>query len=167
MLIAEVAQSAVNRARLRNRSYCPSDFSEADALSALSPGKVENRRESMCYARRGVLSVVLCVSLFLALPAVAVTLRPAATSRGFIAASKSVNTEAAGIFFSGSFGYSVGSGQAHLMAQTVTNPNGSASGPLRFSLWWTPNGPYPSAGSNTAQYVITPSLAPGASVNNI
>ncbi|HEV7572010.1 MAG TPA: hypothetical protein VGQ21_10985 [Thermoanaerobaculia bacterium] len=79
-----------------------------------------------------------------------------------------MHTEDAGIFFSGSFGYSVGSGQARVKADNVTNPNGTASGQLRFSLWWTPNGPYPSAGgTNTAQYVFTQSLAAGQSMSNI
>ncbi|HEV7428279.1 MAG TPA: hypothetical protein VGQ46_18130 [Thermoanaerobaculia bacterium] len=121
----------------------------------------------MSYARRGVLAFSVLFTAVVTQSSFAATLRPQATSRGLIVGSKSVHTEAAGIFFSGSFGYSVGGGQAHLTAQTVTNPNASASGPLRFSLWWTPNSRYPSAGSNTAQYVFTPSLAPGASVNNI
>jgi hypothetical protein len=122
----------------------------------------------MSYARRGVLASIVFFIAFLAVPSFAATLHPKATSRGMIVGSKSVHAEAAGIFFSGSFGYSVGSGQAHLTAQNVTNPNGTASGPLRFSLWWMPNAPYPSAGgSNTAQYVFTSSLAAGGAVNNI
>src|SRR3954454_23472562 len=122
----------------------------------------------MSYARRGVLAFLVLYTAVLAFPSFAATLHPTAASRGMIAGSKSVRAEAAGIFFSGSFGYSVGSGKAHLTAQNVTNPNGTASGPLRFSLWWTPNGPYPSAGgSNVAQYQFTSSLAAGASVSNI
>src|SRR5437868_14899913 len=122
----------------------------------------------MCYARRGVLALVLGLSTLLGFPSLAATLHPRAASKGFVAASKSVNPAAAGIFFSGSFGYSVGGGQAHVTAQNVSNPNGTATGPLRFSLWWTPNGPYPSAGgTNTAQYVFTQSLAAGQSLSNI
>src|SRR4051812_36222053 len=122
----------------------------------------------MSYARRDGLAFLVCFTAGLACPSFAATLHPTAASRGMIAGSKSVRAEAAGIFFSGSFGYSVGSGQAHLTAQSVTNPNGTASGPLRFSLWWMPNGPYPSAGgSNTAQYMFTSSLAAGGSMSNI
>ena len=119
----------------------------------------------MSYARRGVVLLVLCLSAF---PSFAATLRPRAASRGLIVGSKSVHTEDAGIFFSGSFSYSVGGGMARVKADNVTNPNGTASGPLRFSLWWTPNGPYPSAGgTNTAQYVFTQSLAAGQSMSAI
>src|SRR3954454_19384583 len=122
----------------------------------------------MSYARRGVLAFLVLYTAVLAFPSFAATLHPKAASRGMIAGSKSVRAEAAGIFFSGTFGYSVGSGQAHFQAQSVSNPNGTATGPLRFSLWWTPNGPYPSAGgTNTAQYVFTPSLAAGAAISNI
>jgi PKD repeat protein len=77
--------------------------------------------------------------------------------------SKSVHTEAAGIFFSGSFSYSLGGGQAVMKADNVTNPNGTASGPLRFALWFTPT-PYPSAGNIVATYDITPSLAASSSI---
>lgn len=122
----------------------------------------------MSYARRGVLAFLVVFTAVLTFPSFAATLRPKAASHGMIVGSKSVRAEAAGIFFSGSFSYSVGGGQAHMTAQNVTNPNGTATGPLRFSLWWTPNGPYPSAGgSNTAQYGFTSSLAAGASMSNI
>jgi PKD repeat protein len=122
----------------------------------------------MSYARRGVLALVVFFTAVLAFPSFAVTLRPRAASRGMIIGSKSVHTEDAGIFFSGSFGYSVGGGQARVKADNVTNPNGTASGQLRFSLWWMPNAPYPSAGgTNTAQYVFTQSLAAGQSMSNI
>jgi PKD repeat protein len=114
----------------------------------------------MSYARRGVVLLVLCLSAF---PSFAETLRPRAASRGMIVGSKSVHTEDAGIFFSGSFSYSIGGGQAVLKADNVTNPNGTASGPLRFALWWTPT-PYPSAGNIVATYDITPSLAAGSSI---
>jgi len=91
---------------------------------------------------------------------------PESASRGFIATSKSVSPAAAGIFFSGSFGYSIGGGQAILKADNVTNPNASASGPLRFALWWTPT-PYPAAGYIVATYDITPSLAAGQSISPV
>src|SRR5947209_5230973 len=117
----------------------------------------------MSYARRGVLAFLVFITAVLAFPSFAATLHPTAASRGMIAESKSVRAEAAGIFFSGSFGYSIGSGQAVLKADNVTNPNASASGPLRFALWLTPT-PYPAAGYTVATYDITPSLAAGASV---
>jgi hypothetical protein len=79
---------------------------------------------------------------------------------------RSIRPQAAGIIFSGSFGYSIGGGQAVLKADTVTNPNASASGPLRFSLWFTPAA-YPSAGYSTASYDITPSLAANSSINGV
>ncbi|MBV9067420.1 MAG: hypothetical protein JO093_17770 [Acidobacteria bacterium] len=77
-----------------------------------------------------------------------------------------MHTEAAGIFFSGSFSYALGGGQAVLKADNVTNPNGAASGPLRFALWFTPT-PYPSAGYIMATYDITPSLAGGSSISPV
>jgi PKD repeat protein len=120
----------------------------------------------MVYARRSIESFLVCLFVVLAVPSIASNLRPVAQSRGMIASSKSVHTEAAGIFFSGSFGYSIGGGQAILKADTVTNPNGTATGPLRFSLWWTV-APYPSSGFNTASYDITPSLAAGQSINGV
>src|SRR5438045_121344 len=107
----------------------------------------------MFYARRGVLVFLVLFTAFLALPSFAM-LRPRAASRGFIVGSKSVHTEAAGIFFSGNFGYSIGGGQAILKADNVTNPNASATGPLRFALWLTPT-PYPAAGNIVATYDIT------------
>lgn len=119
----------------------------------------------MCYARR-VLAVFVCLMVFLALPTYALNLHPMPQSSGLIGATKAIHTEAAGIFFSGSFGYSIGGGQAVMKADTVTNPNGTASGPLRFSLWFT-SAPYPSSGFSTASYDITPSLAAGQSVNSV
>src|SRR5438067_10211852 len=116
----------------------------------------------MSYARRGVLAFLVLFTALLALPSFA-TLRPRAASRGFIVGSKSVDTDAAGIFFSGSFSYSIGGGNAILKADNVTNPNASATGPLRFALWWTPT-PYPAAGYIVATYDITPSLAANSSV---
>jgi hypothetical protein len=72
------------------------------------------------------------------------------------------------IFFSGSFGYSVGGGQAHFNAQNVQNTNATATGPLRFGLYWGPNANYPTGTQVlTAQYVFTQSLAAGASLSNI
>ena len=120
----------------------------------------------MCYARRGVLAFALCLSASIALPSFAATLRPRTESRGTITQSKSIHSEAAGIFFSGSFSYAIGSGQATLKADNVTNPNATASGPLRFSLWFTAL-PYPSAGFSTASYDITPSLAAGQSITGV
>lgn len=102
----------------------------------------------MSYARRFVLAFVVCLMAFLAFPTFAFTLHPSAQSRGLIVGSKSVH-ELAGIFFSGSFSYSIGGGQAVMKADTVTNSNGTASGPLRFSLWFTA-APYPSTGYSTA-----------------
>lgn len=119
----------------------------------------------MCYARR-VLAVFVYLVVFLALPTYALNLHPMAQSSGLIGATKSIHTEAAGIFFSGSFGYSIGGGQAIMKADTVTNPNGTASGPLRFSLWFTST-PFPSAGFSTASYDITPSLAANQSINGV
>jgi hypothetical protein len=119
----------------------------------------------MCYARR-VLAVFVYLTVFLAFPTFALNLHPIVQSSGLIGATKSIHTEAAGIFFSGSFGYSIGGGQAVMKADTVTNPNGTASGPLRFSLWFT-SAPFPSTGFTTASYDITPSLAAGQSVNGV
>ncbi len=119
----------------------------------------------MCYARRGVLAVFVCVTSFLAFPSFASPLRLSTASRGSNITSKSVQ-ELTGIFFSGSFGYSVGGGGAIMKADTVTNSNATASGPLRFSLWFT-SAPYPSAGFSTASYDITPSLAAGQSINSV
>jgi PKD repeat protein len=120
----------------------------------------------MSYVRRGVLPFLVFFSAFLAFPSFAATLRPKAASRGMIVGSKSVHTEAAGIFFSGNFSYGIGSGQAVLKADTVTNPNGTATGPLRFALWFTPT-PYPAAGSIVATYDITPSLAANSSISPV
>ena len=120
----------------------------------------------MSYARRGVVLIALFVFTVLTFPSFAATLRPRAASRGLIVGSKSVHTEAAGIFFSGSFSYGIGGGQAILKADNVTNPNASGSGPLRFALWWTPT-PYPSAGNIVATYDITPSLAANSSVTPV
>jgi uncharacterized cupredoxin-like copper-binding protein len=114
-------------------------------------------------ARRTVVPVVLFFSTLLAFPSFSATLQRKAASRGLVVGSKSVNADAAGIFFSGSFGYQIGGGQAILKADNVTNPNGTASGPLRFALWWTPT-PYPAAGNIVATYDITPSLAANSSI---
>jgi hypothetical protein len=114
---------------------------------------------------RGFLVFVVCLVALVALPVQALNPR-FEPPRGLSASSKPIHPLAAGIFFSGSFGYSIGGGQAILKADTVTNPNGTASGPLRFSLWFTP-APFPSAGYSTASYDITPSLAAGQSVNNV
>jgi hypothetical protein len=118
----------------------------------------------MCYARRGLLAIIVCLTLSLAFPSFASNLR-LSTARGLSASSRSVH-DLAGIFFSGSFGYSIGGGQAVMKADTVTNSNGTASGPLRFSLWFTPAA-FPSAGYSTASYDITPSLAAGQSINGV
>jgi PKD repeat protein len=120
----------------------------------------------MSYARRGVPAFLVFLTAVLAFPSFAATLRPKAASRGMIVASKSVHAEAAGIFFSGSFSYSIGGGNAVLKADNVTNPNGTATGPLRFALWWTPT-PYPSAGNIVATYDITPSLAANSSISPV
>jgi PKD repeat protein len=76
-------------------------------------------------------------------------------------------TSSATLFFSGSFSYTVGSGKARVTAQDVTNNNGTTTGPLRFSLWWTPNGPFPSAGgTNTAHYDLG-TLGPNSHLSNV
>jgi hypothetical protein len=115
----------------------------------------------MHYARRGVVSFFLCLTLFLSIPSFAANLQ-LSTPRGKSLQSKSVHDLAAGIFFSGSFSYSLGGGQVVLKADNVTNPNSTASGPLRFALWWTPT-PFPAAGNIVATFDITPSLAAGQS----
>jgi len=120
----------------------------------------------MSYARRGVVLVALVVFTVLTFPSFAATLHPQAASRGMIVDSKSVHTEAAGIYFSGNFSYGIGGGQAFLKADNVTNPNATASGPLRFALWWTPT-PYPAAGNIVATYDITPSLAANSSTGPV
>jgi len=119
----------------------------------------------MCYARRGVLAVVLYLLASLPIPSFAANLQ-LSTAHGRSIQSKSVHDAAAGIFFSGSFSYSIGGGQAVLKADNVTNPNGTASGPLRFALWWTPT-PFPAAGNIVATFDITPSLAAGQSTGAV
>ncbi|HEX7680312.1 MAG TPA: hypothetical protein VF713_19425, partial [Thermoanaerobaculia bacterium] len=94
------------------------------------------RREIMRYARRGVLAFFVYLTVFIAFPSFASTLRLSTASRGSGITSKSVH-DLATVFFSGSFGYSIGGGQAIMKADTVTNPAATASGPLRFSLWFT------------------------------
>jgi len=118
----------------------------------------------MFRARRVLAFVLLTASI--SFPAFAARLRPLPASHGLIANSKSVKPLAAGIYFSGQFSYSIGGGQAILKADNVTNPNGTASGPLRFALWWTPT-PYPAAGYIVAAYDITPSLAAGQSISPV
>jgi PKD repeat protein len=116
---------------------------------------------------RGVLVLVVCLVSIVALPLSAYNPHLSGP-HGLATSRRSIQTLDAGITFNGSFSYSVGGGQARVTAQTVTNPNGTASGPLRFSLFWTPNGPYPSTPSfNTAQYQFTTSLAAGQSMSNI
>jgi len=119
----------------------------------------------MSYARRGVPTFVICLIAFLAVPSLASNLR-FSSPHGLSVGSKSIRPLAAGIFFSGSFSYSIGGGQTVLKADNVTNPNGSASGPLRFSLWFTPTS-YPSAGYVTGSYDITSSLAAGQSISPV
>jgi len=116
----------------------------------------------MVFARRGVLVSFVCLSAFLAFPSFALPPGQRPESRGLIVGSKTVH-ELAGIFFSGSFAYSIGAGQAVMKADTVTNSNTTATGPLRFSLWFT-SAPFPSAGFSTASIDLTPSLAAGQSI---
>jgi len=118
----------------------------------------------MRYARRCVLAFFVYLTVFIAFPSFA-SLRLSTASHGSGITSKTVH-ELTGIFFSGSFGYSIGGGQAIMKADTVTNSNATASGPLRFSLWFT-SAPFPSAGFSTASFDITPSLAAGQSVNGV
>ena len=118
----------------------------------------------MRYARRGVLAFFVYLTVLIVCPSFASTLK-LSTARGSNIASRSVH-DLAGIFFSGSFSYSIGSGQAILKTDTVTNSNATATGPLRFSLWFT-SAPYPSAGFSTASFDITPSLAAGQSINGV
>lgn len=119
----------------------------------------------MRYARRGVLALFVHLTVFIAFSSHASTLRPSTASRGSNIGSRSVH-ELAGVFFSGSFSYGISGGQAIMAASTVTNSNATATGPLRFSLWFT-SAPFPSAGFSTASYDITPSLAAGQSVNGV
>jgi hypothetical protein len=117
----------------------------------------------MLFARRGVLTSFVYLSVLIAVPSFALALRQGAESRGLITGSKTIHGLDAGIFINGSFGYSIGGGQAVMKADTVTNPNGTATGPLRFSLWFT-SAPFPSAGFSTASIDLTPSLAAGQSI---
>ncbi|HSY51390.1 MAG TPA: hypothetical protein VLC46_21480 [Thermoanaerobaculia bacterium] len=117
----------------------------------------------MSYVRRGVLAFVVCLTVFLAYPSFALPIGQRSQSRGLIAGSKPIHGLGAGINFSGNFGYSIGGGQAVMKADTVSNPNATASGPLRFSLWFT-SAPFPSAGFSTASIDLTSSLAAGQSI---
>lgn len=116
----------------------------------------------MIYARRR-LSYFICLVSLLAIPSFGLPVQKGPSSRGVISDSRPVRDLAAGIYFSGSYSYSIGGGLAVLMADSVTNPNGTATGPLRFSLVFS-TGPYPSGAFDTADYTITASLAAGQSV---
>jgi hypothetical protein len=70
------------------------------------------------------------------------------------------------LYFSGSFGYQVGGGMAVVMADDVANTGAMTTGPLRFSLWWTPSAPFPAAGTNTAHYDLG-TLAPGQHLTGV
>jgi PKD repeat protein len=71
------------------------------------------------------------------------------------------------IYFSGNYSYSYTVGSTcTLKADSVSNTNGSATGPLRFSLWFT-TAAYPSSGYVGASYQFSSSLAAGASVTNV
>jgi hypothetical protein len=118
----------------------------------------------MARSHRGFLALVVCLMALVVFPVSAANLH--LDSRGLATSSKSIHPLDAGIFFYGSFGYSIGGGQAAVFADNVMNPNGTASGPLRFALWWTPT-PYPSAGNIVATYDITPSLAAGQSTGAV
>jgi hypothetical protein len=77
------------------------------------------------------------------------------------------HSSSATVYFSGQFSYSVGGGKARVTAQDVANTGTSATGPLRFSLYWTPNAPFPATPQfNTAQHVMGP-LAAGQHFTNV
>ena len=71
------------------------------------------------------------------------------------------------ISFFGSYSYAFGGGSCTLTADTVTNSNGSATGPLRFALWFTTANSFPSSGYIGGTYQFTSSLAAGASMSSI
>jgi hypothetical protein len=119
----------------------------------------------MSHSRRGNLVLVICLTAFASFPRFVLGSELNA-ARGLAVSSKSSHPLDAGIFFSGNFSYSLGGGQATLQADNVTNPNSTATGPLRFSLWFTP-ARFPSAGNNTAHYDITASLAAGQPINSV
>lgn len=73
----------------------------------------------------------------------------------------SIGALSATLYFSGNISYSVGGGMATVSAADVANTGTQPTGPLRFSLWWTPNAPFPAAGSNTARTVSVRSI-PGS-----
>lgn len=121
----------------------------------------------MHYARRGILAFFFYLTLFIVVPSFALTVHPSAESRGLIVESKSVQDFALpALFFSGNFSYELVDGKAVLRVDKVTNSSGTATGPLRFSLWFTLTA-YPSAGYSTASFDITPSLAGGASIGPV
>src|SRR2546423_15423439 len=70
------------------------------------------------------------------------------------------------IFFSGNYSYAYGGGSTTLAADTVTNSNASATGPLRFALWFTAANSFPSSGYIAGTYQFTSSLAAGAGTDN-
>ena len=111
-----------------------------------------------------VLALVVCLAALVAIPAFPSNIHLSGAGRAV--SLKTIHPLAAGIFFSGSYSYSLGGGQAILKADNVTNPNASASGPLRFSLWFTPT-PYPASGYSVASYNITASLAAGQSTGAV
>src|SRR5438105_4783500 len=84
-----------------------------------------------------------------------------------VATKHHASTDSATLYFSGSFGYTVGSGKARVTAQDVANTGTQTTGQLRFSLLWTPNSPYPSTPVyDTAQYNLG-TLAPGQHFTNV
>jgi uncharacterized cupredoxin-like copper-binding protein len=102
----------------------------------------------------------------LALLTIIAFISPLRAEQGGRAAKHQPSPYSSTLFFSGQFGYSVSSGKARVLAQDVTNNGTSTTGPLRFSLWWTPNSPFPAAGSNTAQYDLG-TLAAGQHFTNV
>ena len=71
------------------------------------------------------------------------------------------------ISFFGTYSYAYGGGSTTLSADTVMNGNASATGPLRFALWFTAANSFPSSGYIGGTYQFTSSLAAGASMSSI
>src|ERR1051325_8704355 len=115
----------------------------------------------MKFRRTGALSLVAIVAIASSAFAQSIHDHAIRTSGRIAANSLPIGTYS--IYLSGTVSYSQNATTAVLKADSVTNSNSTATGPLRLSLWWTTS-PFPSAGHNTAQYAITNSLAAGASI---
>src|SRR6266568_4222137 len=72
------------------------------------------------------------------------------------------------ISFSGTYSYTYTVGaNCTLKADSASNTNASATGPLRFALWFTTANSFPSSGYIGAAYQFTSSLVAGGSATNI